>query len=300
MAGKPFTVIGGFLGAGKTTLINYLLSSSHGVRYAVLVNDFGDVNVDADLIISHNGQTLELSNGCICCSLSDGFVNTMLRLMQGREAFDHIVVEASGVSLPDRIMDFARIDRDLAEDGIIVLVDCAQIQARLADKKIRETIEAQLQSANILVLNKCDLVGDDRLAEVRTRLGKINPSAPMVVAEHARVAADLILGTGMEMTGSPSHAHTTFHALTLVADHDLSHAEFSAFCNRLPPTVVLRGKGHVRIDGQTYVWQKVGDCEQLLPSEEPRPSTIVLIATEAMDLVDEPAGPLLPFRVRTN
>ena len=154
---KPFTVIGGFLGAGKTTLLNRVLSESSGIRFAVLVNDFGAINIDQSLVRSHDGSTLNLSNGCICCSLADGFVNTMLDLMQRADSFDHIVVEASGVSEPQRIMDIALLDPELHPDAIVTLIDSLNFEQSISDPAISRVIEAQVECADLLVLNKQDL-----------------------------------------------------------------------------------------------------------------------------------------------
>ena len=111
----PLTVVGGFLGAGKTTLLNRLLAGSQG-RYAVLVNDFGAINVDAGLIRDHDGQTLRLTNGCVCCSLADGFLDTLMRVLAEPEPFDHIVIEASGVG---DVSDVSAAPGFLTEDAVI-------------------------------------------------------------------------------------------------------------------------------------------------------------------------------------
>jgi G3E family GTPase len=167
---KPFTVIGGFLGAGKTTLLNRVLAGARGPRYAVLVNDFGALAIDEALISAHDGQTIALANGCICCSMSDGFITAMLTLMQAPERFDHVLIEASGVSEPDRIMDFARLDPLLVPDAILVLVDAETLTARLSDPKVGEVVATQIRTADILVLNKTDLVSRETAETVETTL----------------------------------------------------------------------------------------------------------------------------------
>ena len=160
----PFTVIGGFLGSGKTTLLNYLLSQSKGIRFAVLVNDFGDLNIDKSLISSHDGQTISLANGCVCCSISNDFNQTMINLVKRIEEFDQVVVEASGVSEPARIMDIARLDPELSPSGIVVLVDAAEVQNFSTDRYISNTVLKQLQTAELLIVNKIDLVSREKLA----------------------------------------------------------------------------------------------------------------------------------------
>ena len=149
IAPRPFTVIAGFLGAGKTTLVNRILSQTEGTRYAVLVNDFGAINVDAGLIAEHDGQTLALTNGCICCSMADGFVQTMLQLMADPGAFDHVIVEASGVAEPSKIMDFARLDPQLQPDAIVTLVDAETVAERLADARVGEMVAAQIRQSDL-------------------------------------------------------------------------------------------------------------------------------------------------------
>ena len=128
-----FTVIGGFLGAGKTSFVNRLLANADEIRFAILVNDFGALNIDQSLIASQDSKIMQLSNGCICCSLAGGLVDAMVSLMEWRERIDHILIEASGVSYPGRIMDFARIDPELRPGLTLVLVDAASMPSHLND-----------------------------------------------------------------------------------------------------------------------------------------------------------------------
>ncbi len=224
-APAPLTVIGGFLGAGKTTLLNQILQNSAGVRFAVLVNDFGQINIDASLIQAHDGQTLTLSNGCICCSLSNGFIDTLLALMQRRDSFDHIVVEASGVSEPQRIMDIAKLDPDLRADAIICLIDASNILEQLNNDSISTVVKAQIGSANLLLLNKTDLIdkagslavesckalnsspsiesatnvnATSAIHQTREVIRQINPDASLINCQHAAINIALLLGTGTQ------------------------------------------------------------------------------------------------------
>lgn len=190
----PFTVIGGFLGAGKTTLVNHILTNSEGVRYALLVNDFGRVNIDEQLVASHDGQTMALSNGCICCSLADGFVKTMLLLMKQIDRFDHIVVETSGVAEPEKIMDFARLDPLLYPEGIIVLADAAEVTDRVVDPQIETVVRSQLACASLLLLNKIDTVETAQLERAEALLTSLNDRAPVLHCRDANVACHLLFG----------------------------------------------------------------------------------------------------------
>jgi len=190
----PFTVIGGFLGAGKTTLVNHILTHSEGVRYALLVNDFGRVNIDEQLVASHDGQTMALSNGCICCSLADGFVKTMLLLMNQIDRFDHIVVETSGVAEPYKIMDFARLDPMLYPEGIVVLADAAEVTDRVQDPQIETVVRSQLACASLLLLNKIDTVDAAQIERAEALLTTLNDRAPVLHCSNARVPNSLLFG----------------------------------------------------------------------------------------------------------
>ena len=185
----PLTVIGGFLGAGKTTLLNRLLANASG-RTAVLVNDFGAVNVDAGLIADHDGKTLRLTNGCVCCSLADGFLDTLMRVLA--EPFDHIVVEASGVGDPWSIAEIALVEPDLWLGAVVVLGDAERLTGQLRDARIGDTVRRQIEAADILVLNKVDLVDAATRAEARSALVSIRPAARIVETVSARVPPDIM------------------------------------------------------------------------------------------------------------
>ena len=158
--GIGYTIIGGYLGAGKTTLINNLLRDSGSLRLAVLVNDFGDINIDAELIASHDGETIQLASGCICCSLADGFMMALNQVSKRGNQIDHVVVEASGVSDPVKIGQYGAILR-LELNGVIVLADAEQIREKAANKYVGDAVIRQLQGADLLVLNKVDRVGPE-------------------------------------------------------------------------------------------------------------------------------------------
>ena len=204
MTPRPFTVVGGFLGAGKTTLVNRILRGAAGTRYAVLVNDFGAINVDAGLVAAHDGQTMALTNGCICCSLSDGFIETMLRLMADPGAFDHVIVEASGVAEPGRIMDFARLDPLLSPDAVLALADAETLLDRLADPRIGDVVARQVAQGDLLLLNKTDLAGPEAQAAATERLRALNQDAPILPCRDADLPLPVLLGTGSRL-----HAHAS-------------------------------------------------------------------------------------------
>ena len=271
----PFTVIGGFLGAGKTSLLNHLLAQSSGIRCAVLVNDFGDLNIDESLISSHDGQTISLVNGCVCCSISNDFNQTVINLVKRIEEFDQVVVEASGVSEPDRIMDIARLDPELSPGGIVVLVDAAEVQNRSTDRYISNIVLKQLQTAELLIVNKTDLVSREKLAELEAWLEDVSPNAVRLNTSGGVVPVQMIFGEKIKSNGFsdkadgetnrtedsnyPHHNHQ-FKSLALNSSKQLNRKTFELWCEALPPSVI-RGKGILYfgdVPGNSWVWQKVG------------------------------------------
>ena len=270
----PFTVIGGFLGAGKTTLMNRVLREAGGVRYAVLVNDFGALNIDAELIAEHGGETVALANGCICCSIGDSLVETLVELMSRPDPADHILVEASGVANPARIADVAVIDPALSLDGTVVLVDAEAIAAQVEDKLIGETVCQQLNAADILVCNKSDLTSPDEQHAVLKLLDNLAPGIPVVVASQADIPLDAVLGQGgpRKEAGHANpypHHDDRFHRAEVVSGEPPRRAAFEAALDGLPSSV-LRGKGFVRFAEEperTYLLHLVGRRWSLAPSE---------------------------------
>jgi len=200
----PFTVIGGFLGAGKTTLLNRLLRADTGRRFAVLVNDFGALDIDGRLVVEHGGETIALANGCLCCTIGDSLVTTLLALLEKPDRFDHIVVEASGVANPALIADLAVLDPRLTRDGVIVVVDAFGVRERAADRRLGDTITRQLAAADLLVLNKLDLASD--VVALRAWLTTLS-RAPVIEARRADVPIDLLFGLDRHgAAGSPQMA----------------------------------------------------------------------------------------------
>lgn len=188
----PLTVVGGFLGAGKTTLLNRVLTNSAGIRFAVLVNDFGDLAIDGDLITAHGGDTITFANGCVCCTRGDNFIMTIAELLDQGNPPDHILVEASGVADPQQIADLGVLHPHLARDGIMVLVDAETIRDRAQDPLVSDTVDRQLDAADIIVLNKCDLVDSRWRGELRAWLSARAPEAALVEASHGRVPMSLL------------------------------------------------------------------------------------------------------------
>lgn len=176
----PMTVIGGFLGAGKTTFLNHLLSAGEK-RYAVLVNDFGEINIDAALIARHDGATMMLANGCVCCSTAGGFFETLIRVLENETPFDHIIIEASGVGDPWRIAEIALIEPSLKLDALITVVDTSRIGALLNDPKVADTVRNQLMRCDTILLNKIDLTNDQGIDCARHAICKVRSGAIRII-----------------------------------------------------------------------------------------------------------------------
>ena len=157
-----FTVIGGYLGAGKTTLLNRILTKAKGVRYALLINDFGEINIDAKLIESQTDSQINLTNGCVCCTLVDGFHEAVDQLCHLQPPPDHIIVEASGVADVSNLAQYG-YGPNLALDGVLVLADAETVQEKADDKYVSTTVRRQLTAADIIILIKIDLVSVETL-----------------------------------------------------------------------------------------------------------------------------------------
>ena len=292
-----FTVIGGFLGAGKTSLLNNVLATARGTRFAVLVNDFGALNIDESLIESADSQIMQLSNGCICCSLAGGLVDTMVTLMRHRESIDHILIEASGVSYPRRIMDFARIDPDLRPGMTLVLVDAVNLALQRADPKLAEVIAAQMDGADLFLLTKTDIASQAEIAEARSHLAMMQPLAPVLAAraDDPYILAMLLTeADGQAQTaGDTAMPHDSFVSMALTADRIIDDDAFRQTCASVSGDII-RGKGFVHFATGLHVWQQCGrliDIEAM-PDNTDTLSRIVLIGTGPLDDAEAAFGRL--------
>jgi G3E family GTPase len=188
------TVVGGYLGAGKTTLLNHVLRDAGDRRLAVLVNDFGAIDIDAELIESREGEMVSLSNGCICCGIGGDFIAALASLRDIDDPPEQVVVEASGVADPAQIAVFGDIP-GYVRDAVVVVADAETVRARADDDATGHQVRAQLRAADLLVLNKTDLVQATALPDLRAWLRDlVGPSTSIVDAAFGAVPTDVLIG----------------------------------------------------------------------------------------------------------
>jgi G3E family GTPase len=215
----PVTILTGFLGAGKTTLLNHILANQQGVKTAVLVNEFGEIGIDNDLIIATGEDMVELSNGCICCSINGELLEAVYRILDRPDPVDYLVVETTGLADPLPVaMTFLGSDlRDQTRlDSIITLIDAENFSDEILEG---EVARAQVVYGDILLLNKCDLVSEQRLSEVEGQLRAIKTDARILRSVNGDVNLPLLLSVGLfESDKVAAEQHHDDH------DHDHSHA----------------------------------------------------------------------------
>ncbi|WP_420132762.1 CobW family GTP-binding protein [Rhodopseudomonas sp.] len=291
----PVTVIGGFLGAGKTTFVNHLLAGG-GPRTAVLVNDFGEINVDASLIQGHDGTTMTLTNGCICCSIGTSFIETMCQVLDAEVPFERIVIEASGVGDPWKIAEIALIEPTLRLDRVIVLADASRIAALIDDARVGATVRGQFERCDVVLLNKTDLVDAAACAAARAAVLALRPgvriidTAPGSLPTLASLDAPANASAFRADSPAASDHGATFRSFAYRRDGAFDRTRIAGAVAALPPEL-LRLKGSCRLDGETspQVFQMVEGVWSLVPADPPGDADgIVLVGVGTADL-PEPA-----------
>ncbi|MDE8342664.1 MAG: GTP-binding protein [Acidocella sp.] len=271
----PVTVLTGYLGAGKTTLLNRILHEQHGRRYAVIINEFGELGVDGDLVVDADEEVFEMNNGCICCTVRGDLIRIVGGLLKRRGHLDGILVETTGLANPAPVAQSFFVDDTLQTrtrlDAIVAMVDAKHISARLDDSP--EAVD-QIAFADVIVLNKADLVTSDTLAALCARISRINMSARIHVAERANVPIEAILEQGAfdlsralklrpNFLSDDTHSHDgEVVSLSFEVDTPLDQPRFEAWITALLAergADILRSKGilHFFGSGRLYGFQAV-------------------------------------------
>lgn len=315
----PVTVLTGYLGAGKTTLLNRILSENHGKKYAVIVNEFGEIGIDNDLIIGADEEVFEMNNGCICCTVRGDLVRIMDGLMKRKGKFDAIIVETTGLADPAPVAQTFFVDEDVQKnarlDAVVTVADAKWLSDRLKDAPEAKN---QIAFADVIVLNKTDLVTKPELAEVEARIRGINPYAKLHRTERCSVALADVLDRGAFdldrildiepdfLEAGDDHDHDHHHhdhghglkhyhdedmqSLSLKTDKPLDPNVFMPWLQNLVQVEggkILRSKGILAFhdDDDRYVFQGVhmmleGNHQRKWKEGEPRESRLVFIGRE--------------------
>jgi G3E family GTPase len=272
----PVILITGYLGSGKTTLLNRLLATAQGRRFAILVNDFGAINIDAALVEGAVDGVVALQNGCICCSLEGGLHAAIVRVLRSDSRPEAILIEASGVSNAGELVRILRDEamRDFASlELVVTTLDCDYWQSCSVPE--RRLIESQLRHANVVLLTKSELVNPDRHSEVFTMAQAAAAGALVLNEPSAQVTIDFLLGCPPRGTddlppniSDAAPAHDLFRSWQVCEAAALTQAGFQALLGQLPPETV-RGKGYVHLadyPATRFLFQMVGKRASVIPS----------------------------------
>jgi G3E family GTPase len=297
----PVTVLTGYLGAGKTTLLNRILSEQHGKKYAVIVNEFGEVGIDNDLVVGVDEEVFEMNNGCICCTVRGDLIHILDGLMKRRGKFDGILIETTGLAAPAPVAQTFFVDQDVRAktklDAIVTVVDAKHLAARLKDSP---EAEEQIAFADVILVNKVDLVSPEELAAVEAKIRSINAYATLHRTRMSEIDLSLILDRGafdldriLEiepdfMAGHHDHDHDEdVTSVSFEIEGDVDPEKFVPWINRVAQEDgpnLLRYKGILAFKGEPkrFVLQGVhmildGDLQRDWRTDEPRRSRIVFI-----------------------
>ena len=300
----PVTVLTGYLGAGKTTLLNRILSENHGKKFAVVINEFGELGVDNDLVVDTDEEVFEMNNGCICCTVRGDLIRIINGLMKRRGKFDGIIVETTGLADPAPVAQTFFADEDVKRatrlDAIVTLVDAKNLPARLADSK--EAVE-QIAFADIIIVNKMDLVTDAEATALEARIRAINPWAEIRRSTKSEVPIEAVIGReafSLErilerepefLSGENEHDHDgDINSVSFEVSRPIDPERFNAWISQLLAQKgqdLLRTKGILSYEGddRRFAFQAVhmiadGDYIGNWKDGDPRKSKLVFIGRD--------------------
>ena len=256
----PVTVIGGYLGSGKTTLVNHLLRNANGLRLAILVNEFGELAIDEDLIEAQDDDIISIAGGCVCCSFGSDLTGALMDMTKLDPQPDHVLIESSGVAIPSAIVGSVSLLDGFRTDGIVILADAETIRSSAGDKYMGDTVLRQLTDANIIVLNKTDLVNETQLSETKQWLGQKNSDARVIESSRSIVAPQVVLDSFLvqQASGAPHFEASNLHMMTITLKEPTDVADLA---QKLADEDLglIRAKGFVTsLTGQKTLIQVVG------------------------------------------
>jgi G3E family GTPase len=270
----PVTVLTGYLGAGKTTLLNRILTQEHGKKVAVIVNEFGEIGIDNQLIIDADEEIFEMNNGCICCTVRGDLMRIIGNLMKRRDKFDHIVIETTGLADPAPVIQTFFVDEDMRDklllDAVVTVVDAKHIWQHWDADEAQE----QIAFADVVLLNKTDLVTEEELAELEKRIGAMNAMAKIHRTRNAELEMEALLGVKAfdlnraleiepDFLGEHTHEHDeTVTSVAIVESGAIDGNKFSDWIEELLRTQgpnIFRTKGILNRAGEDrrFVFQGV-------------------------------------------
>jgi len=300
----PVTVLTGYLGAGKTTLLNRILTEQHGKKFAVVINEFGELGVDNDLVVDTDEEVFEMNNGCICCTVRGDLIRIINGLMKRRDKFDGIIVETTGLADPAPVAQTFFAEEDVKRatklDAIVTVVDAKNLPARLADSK--EAGE-QIAFADIILVNKMDLVSEAEAVEVERRIRAINPYAEIRRSTKSAVPIEAVIGRdafSLErilervpefLSGEDEHEHDSeVNSVSFEVAKPIDAERFNAWITQRLASkgqALLRTKGILAYanEDRRFAFQAVhmladGDYIRKWRDDEPRHSRIVFIGRD--------------------
>jgi len=267
----PVILLTGFLGSGKTTVVNAILNTAHGLKLAVLVNEFGALGVDGQLIVGAAVPVIELPNGCICCATGNDLLKGLDAILANHADLDGVLIETSGLANPAPVvnaLEHGKFSRPVRISGVVTVVDALNFDDNL---ERAEAAFQQLISADLLLINKCDLVDADTPAAIATGVAKLNPDAPVLTCTKGQVPVKLIFDvarvTPLPQSDCAGQHNAEFQSLAVWTPKALDITKFNAWLDDLPGDI-YRGKGLLRFSGHTgmHVFHLVGARRTIEPA----------------------------------